>query len=159
MHAGATEPSIRDAPASHLAVLASVPAKVLLEVVQPQLTGGQNGPGANARCVRRAPSSSRVATAALVGRSAGLFDRRRRAGVRAVERTAAARGWDPGAGVIEAALADSDPAVLTAGLRLLPRSDQVARLRPRLSMHMYATHPPVRIQAIESAVTLGDQSA
>jgi hypothetical protein len=186
IHAGATEPSIRDALAGHLAVLASVPAKVLLEIVQPQLAGAPDLRW-SATLLALLHNESWSAKTALAPMLAAFDEPQRQAALqllrswddprgRSIAAAAlasaqsseqramwlscfATRGWDPGADVIEAALADSDPAVLISGLQLLPRSDQAVRFQPRLLMHTYATHPSVRMQAIEGALTLGIQSA
>jgi hypothetical protein len=71
----------------------------------------------------------------------------------------AERGWDPGIAAIEAALADADPRLVTAALRLLPRSDAAPRLQPTLAGLLFANHTAVRMQAIEAALAFGNQSA
>lgn len=69
------------------------------------------------------------------------------------------RGWDPGAEVIDAALTDSDPRVVSAGLRALPSCEAAASLEPKLASHLFASDPSVRIQAIETALLFANNSA
>jgi hypothetical protein len=71
----------------------------------------------------------------------------------------AEHGWDPGVGVIEAALADSDPRLVTPAMRLLPRSDAALRLQTKLAGLLFANDGAVRMQAIETALVFGNQSA
>jgi hypothetical protein len=71
----------------------------------------------------------------------------------------AERGWDPGVGAIEAALADADPRLITAALRLLPGIDAASRLQTKLAVLLFANDPAVRMQAIETALAFGNQSA
>lgn len=185
IHTGATEPGNRDALAGHLAVLASASANALLQDVQPRLTGAPDLRW-SAALLALLHNESWPAKTALAPMLVAFDEPRRQAALqllrswddprgRSIAASALAsaqsseqrvmwlscfaiRGWDPGADVIEAALADSEPTVLIAGLRLLPRSDQASRLQARLSTHLYATHPRVRMQAIEGALTFGNQS-
>jgi hypothetical protein len=69
------------------------------------------------------------------------------------------RGWDPGAKAIVAALADSDPRIVGAGLRSLPNCEHPTSLEPKLASHLFAVAPSVRAQAIETALLFANNSA
>jgi hypothetical protein len=69
------------------------------------------------------------------------------------------RGWDPGAAAITAALADSDPRIISAGLRALPHCEAAASLEPKLASHVFAPDPSVRAQAIETSLLFANNSA
>lgn len=71
----------------------------------------------------------------------------------------AERGWDPGVTAIEAALTDADPHLVTLGLRLLPRCAAAPRLQTKLAGLLFAHEAAVRMQALETALAFGNESA
>jgi hypothetical protein len=64
------------------------------------------------------------------------------------------RGWDPGDAAVDQALGARDPRLLVVGLRLAS-----THARAKVSAQLFASDPAVRIEAIETALAFGEQSA
>lgn len=181
-------PAHHDALAGHLDVLGSAPATTLLELVSPLLAREPDLAFAAALLVLL-HNKAWPARSALAPLLAELDHAHQRAALQLlrswddpraeplahaslalalaqdVDARAlwldcfAERGWDPGVAVIEAALTDADPRLVTAALRLLPRSDAAPRLQTKLAGLLFASDSAVRMQAIETALAFGNQSA
>ncbi len=182
LQAGGTSPAL----AGHLDVLANAPATALLELVRPALAReqGLRFAGTLLPLLHAKHWPTKTHFASLL---ADLDEPRKhialallrswddpRAETLATASLAAAsdlearllwlgcladRGWDPGAAVIEAALADPNPRVVASGLRLVLRCEAAPRLQAKLAGSLFATDPEIRMHAIEAALGLGDPSA
>jgi hypothetical protein len=170
----------------HLEVLASAPAEPLLELLRPIVAAPDTGSvRAAAAWFALFQHKSWPARRALPELLAELDDRGRSEGLRALaswddprapslaaaglEHAAteqcsewlelfASRGWDPGDAAIDEALGAKDSRLLVAGLRLAgARTPE--RVRAKVSAQLFASDPAVRIEAIETALSFGEQSA